>query len=591
MTTNITSMITLVFICLSSLAIANHDVPLRNQLWNAPSPYLQQHAKDKVHWQTWSPASLALAKQQRKPILLSIGYYACHWCHVMQQESYQNDAVADLLNEFYIPIKIDRELEPGLDQAMLTYAKSRIGVAGWPLNIYLTPDTRPFDAHVYLDAPSLIARLAANQRTSSAITSTNMVSPTQLNQNKLINKPNSLGFAQSALSQIDPLNGGFVGTRKFPQTPQLLAITHYLRHTPEPELTAWLNHTLSQMTNNGLYDAVNGGFFRYTVDSEWRSPHFEKMLVDNAQLWQLYGQLAQREKSTEWSMIAEQTINFMLTYLYDAHNGAFFTSLSALDKQGHEGGHYLWTLAQLHQKLSPAELALVNQDWQLAYSPSFEAGYLPIWGDHSRTDKPRQAIYERLQQARASVSIDTDRKRLVSYNGMMLSLLSQQLKSQPQLNPITTKLVNFIRQSWQEGKLSQGSYGNKMLAEADFEGYAFAAKGLIDYAIITGDVDASELSIALLQRSKRLFVTDTGFIAQAAVGDFSLPREAAFADTALISPTSVWIEACLQSRQPLLVKQAEQLLKQAHHLMQQSPLEYASLWALYWKWQPFLSFD
>ena len=584
-------LVTMTILFALSSPVTSVATPLVNQMTHAPSPYLQQHAQDKVRWQTWSPTSLALAKQQQKPILLSIGYYACHWCHVMQQESYQNDAVAELLNEFYIPIKIDRELEPGLDQAMLNYAKSLIGVAGWPLNIYLTPDARPFDAHVYLDAPSLTARLTANQRTTSATTATKMVSPTQFSQNQLINQPNPLGFAQSVLSQIDSLNGGFVGTRKFPQTPQLQAIAYHLRYSPNTELTEWLDHTLGQMTNNGLYDAVNGGFFRYTVDSEWRIPHFEKMLVDNAQLWQLYTQLAQREVSTEWRMIAEQTLNFMLTYLYDAQKGAFFTSLSALDNQGHEGGHYLWTLAQLRQQLSPAQLALVNQDWQLAYPPSFDAGYLPIWGDHSRPDKQRQAIYERLQQVRASVSIDADRKRLVSYNGMMLSLLSQQLKSQPNLNPITTKLVNFIRQAWQEGKLSQGSYSNKILTEADLEGYAFAAKGLIDYAIITGDGDASELSIALLQRSKTLFVNDAGFIAQAAIGDFSLPREVAFADTALISPTSIWIEACLQSRQPLLVKQAEQLLKQAIPLMQQSPLEYASLWSLYGRWRPFLQLN
>ena len=584
-------LVTMTILFALSSPVTSVATPLVNQMTHAPSPYLQQHAQDKVRWQTWSPTSLALAKQQQKPILLSIGYYACHWCHVMQQESYQNDAVADLLNEFYIPIKIDRELEPGLDQAMLNYAKSLIGVAGWPLNIYLTPDARPFDAHVYLDAPSLTARLTANQRTTSATTATKMVSPTQFSQNQLINQPNPLGFAQSVLSQIDSLNGGFVGTRKFPQTPQLQAIAYHLRYSPNTELTEWLDHTLGQMTNNGLYDAVNGGFFRYTVDSEWRIPHFEKMLVDNAQLWQLYSQLARREGSTEWRMIAEQTLNFMLTYLYDAQKGAFFTSLSALDNQGHEGGHYLWTLAQLRQQLSPAQLALVNQDWQLAYPPSFDAGYLPIWGDHSRPDKQRQAIYERLQQVRASVSIDADRKRLVSYNGMMLSLLSQQLKSQPNLNPITTKLVNFIRQAWQEGKLSQGSYSNKILTEADLEGYAFAAKGLIDYAIITGDGDASELSIALLQRSKTLFVNDAGFIAQAAIGDFSLPREVAFADTALISPTSIWIEACLQSRQPLLVKQAEQLLKQAIPLMQQSPLEYASLWSLYGRWRPFLQLN
>lgn len=583
--------VALLLASLLNMAQASSTSPLVNQMAQAPSPYLQQHAQDKVHWQTWSPASLALAKQQQKPILLSIGYFACHWCHVMQQESYQNDAVAELLNTFYIPIKIDRELEPGLDQAMLNYAKSHIGVAGWPLNIYLTADARPFDAHVYLDASSLTARLKANQQTQLAESSPNRVSPTPISQNRLINHPTPQGFAQAAVSQIDPLNGGFVGTRKFPQTPQLVAIAHYLRHKPAPELSSWLNHTLTQMVNNGLYDAVNGGFFRYTVDSEWRMPHFEKMLVDNAQLWQLYSQLAQKENSSEWGMIAEQTLNFMLTYLYDARQGAFFTSLSALDHLGHEGGHYLWTLPQLRQQLSPTQLALVNDDWQLAYPPSFDAGYLPIWGEHARPDKPRQAIYQRLEQARAAVSIATDKKHLVSYNGLMLSLLSQQLNSQPQLNLITTKLVNFIQQSWQDEKLSQGSYGNKKLAEADLEGYAFAAKGLVDYAIVTGNADASELAIKLLQRSKTLFVTDAGFIAQAAVADFSLPRQTAFADTALISPTSVWLEACMQSIQPQLVKQAKQLLKQALPLMEQSPLDYASLWSVYWRWQTHLKLD
>lgn len=575
-----------------SLPIATNAAPLVNQMANAPSPYLQQHAHDKVHWQKWSPASLALAKQQQKPILLSIGYYACHWCHVMQQESYQNDSVADLLNQFYIPIKIDRELEPGLDQAMLNYAKSLIGVAGWPLNIYLTTDARPFDAHVYLDAASLTTRLANNQRSNPALTMNTSTPSRNLTQDELSNRAPLQSFIQSALAQIDTLNGGFIGTRKFPQAPQLQAIIAYLQHTPNTTLQQWLSHTLNQMVNNGLYDTVNGGFFRYTVDSEWRIPHFEKMLVDNAQLWQLYTQLGQRQHSAEWTIIAEQTLHFMLTRLYDTHKGAFFTSLSALDDAGNEGGHYVWTHTQLRQQLSPAQLALVKQDWQLAYSPSFDLGYLPIWGDHPRPNLQRQLIYERLKQARSSVIIGTDRKLLLSYNGMMLSLLSQQLKSQPQLlQPITKKLLAFIRHAWQEGKLSQGSYANKTLGDADFEGYAFAAKGLLDYAIISGDVDASELAIALLQRSKALFVNDAGFIAQAAVGDFSLPRQVAFADTALTAPTSLWIEACLQSRQPSLVKQAQHLLKQALPVMQQSPLAYASLWSLYWKWQPVLTLD
>lgn len=570
--------------------LAHGAKSLTNQMNQGPSPYLQQHAHDKVHWQNWSPASLALAKQQQKPILLSIGYFACHWCHVMQQESYQNQAVADLLNQFYIPIKIDRELQPGLDQTMLNYAKSHIGVAGWPLNIYLTPDARPYDAHVYLDNASLISRLTLNQQTHLS-TAVPHASTTPFSSYSFSNHPNSRLFLQSALSEIDPLNGGFIGTRKFPHTPKLQAIAHYLRNSSNKELSEWLFLTLRQMMNYGLYDPVQGGFYRYTIDSEWQIPHFEKMLIDNAQLWHLSTQLGQQEGASSWKLMAEQTLSFMITHLYDDKKGAFFTSLSALDHLGQEGGHYLWSLAQLGQYLSPAQLALVNQDWQLDYPPNFDLGYLPVWGDHARLDKHRQAIFERLKEVRSSIDFATDRKLLISYNGMMLSFLSQQLISQPQLKHIAKQLLSFIQQAWQQGKLSQGSYGNKMLTEADFEGYAFAAKGLIDYAMVSGDADANELAIALLQRSKTLFLTDAGFIAQAAVGEFSLPREAVFADTALISPTSVWLEACLQSRQPMLVKQAEQRLKQAFPLMQQSPLEYASLWVIYWKWQRFLTFN
>jgi len=575
---------TILFALSSTLTLA--AIPLVNQMTHAPSPYLQQHAQDKVQWQTWSPESLTLAKQQQKPILLSIGYYACHWCHVMQQESYQNNAVANLVNQFYIPIKIDRELHPGLDQAMLNYAKSLIGVAGWPLNIYLTPDARPFDAHVYLDAASLTTRLNQNK---ASYAGTNITLPIPKLQKNMNTKINDEVFLSAALAQIDTINLGFVGTRKFPQTPQLWAINHYLERRSQAELQAWLTNTLTEMVNHGLYDAVNGGFFRYTVDSEWKMPHFEKMLIDNAQLWQVYVHLSQLTPSNEWDIIAEQTLEFMLTRLYDAPKGAFFTSLSALDNNGQEGGHYLWSKKDLYQYLSDKDLLLVKPIWQLAYPPSFDLGYLPIWGEHARPNPHRQAIMNRLKQLRSSEPIGTDRKLLVSYNGLMLSILSQQLKQQPKLKPITQRLVTFLQEAWKDNQLSQGVYLNKRLTEADLEGYAFAAKGLLDYSLTTGDANASELAIALLKRSEQLFVNDQGFMAHAAVGDFSLPRQLAFADTALTSPSSAWIEASLQSREAKLTKRAKQQLNNALPLMQASPLEYASLWTIYWKWQPFLN--
>lgn len=564
---------------------ASASTTLSNQMSNAPSPYLQQHANDKVHWQTWSSNSLALAKQQQRPILLSIGYFACHWCHVMQQESYQNPAVAARLNQHYIPIKVDRELEPGLDQAMLNYAKSHIGVAGWPLNIYLTPDARPFDAHVYLDATALSARLDKNQAQHSSVKTMNITPKTE---QLLSAKLDSDTFLQAALAQIDTTHGGFMGTRKFPQTPRLQAIATYLQYHPNPELAKWLTETLAQMVNHGLYDAVNGGFFRYTVDSEWRIPHFEKMLVDNAQLWQLYAQLSHSTASPNWTIVAEQTLEFMLTHLYDTEKGAFFSSLSALDNQGQEGGHYLWTTTQLNQHLSAKQLYLVKTDWQLAYPPPFDLGYLPIWGEHTRPNPARQAIMKQLKQARSTTTIAADRKQLASYNGLMLSVLSQQLRQQPTLKPVAQKLATFLQSAWQEGKLSQGNFNHRWLAEADLESYAFAAKGLLDYALITGDADASSRAIEFLKRSEQLFINEAGFIAQAAIGEFNLPRQPVFADSALISATSVWLEASLQSRHPKLVNTAERLLLQAQPLMQQSPLEYASLWRLYWRWQTFL---
>jgi uncharacterized protein YyaL (SSP411 family) len=215
-------------------------------------------------------------------------------------------------------------------------------------------------------------------------------------------------------------------------------------------------------------------------------------------------------------------------------------------------------------------------------------GYLPVWGDHSRPNHEREAIAHQLQAARSAIDIGTDKKKLVSYNGLMLSALSQSLRQQPNLKPIADHLARFISQSWQSGRLSQGAFINKPLAEADLEGYAFAAKGLLDYAIATGDADASELAIDLLNRSQELFVSDSGFIAQAATDTFTLPRQVAFTDNALTAATSVWIEASLSSRDRRLVKIAQQRLQQALPVMQDHPFEYASLWSLYWKWKDWI---
>ena len=281
-------------------ALGSQAQPLKNSLGNHPSPYLAMHGQDPVAWQQWGPKVFERARRENKLVFVSIGYFSCHWCHVMQRESYRNPEIARFINRHYIPVKVDRELRPALDTRLIEFVQQTRGYSGWPLNVFVTPEGYPLVGLVYLPPKNFLNLL------------TNLDRQWQQKRNELKRLARQYGentgkpvrsdgpdfrmrvreyyglFIAEALSLGDDMAGGFGKQNKFPQSPQLLALLRAYELKPDKRVERFLRLTLDQMANRGLHDMLRGGFYRYVVDPSWDIPHFEKMLYDNAQLVEVY---------------------------------------------------------------------------------------------------------------------------------------------------------------------------------------------------------------------------------------------------------------------------------------------------------------
>lgn len=550
---------------------------LSNRLALAPSPYLQAHATDPVAWQSWDESALALAQRLNRPMLVSLGYFACHWCHVMQQESYVRHDVAGVLNGRFVPVKVDRELEPALDADLLAFARTRTGAAGWPLHVLMTPEGLPFDAFVYLPPDQLMARLqqqaqrwerdapAVRAQAGFVVADAGRVQPTPVSpaqQQRL-----TRALVQEAMARADELRGGFDGVRKFPQTPTLWALLQLVAQTPADHapLVAWLKQTLDAMMQGGLMDVVHGGFFRYTVDPDWQQPHFEKMLADNALLVRLYWRAARVLGVPVYEQVARHALNGLLAQLADARGGVA-SSVSALDAQGREGGGYVWSGAAL----AAAGLSGAQTEWAL----QAEGGWLPTLSRRSLDDD----LWLRLRQVRPSSGHGVDDKRLSGLNGLLLSALAEMSLHEPAWRGVTTELAAFVGSTvWRDGVLTKGRWGEDWLDAADLEASVYVAQGLLDYAIWQGQVEAGEQAVALLRQVWAQFVTDEGVALSAPVGGFSLPRRWVQADGATPAALAVLVSASLRTGQADLRARAQTLLAQAWPWLEDSPLAHVGM--------------
>jgi len=295
-----------------------------NKLASESSPYLLQHAYNPVQWYPWGEAALQKAKAENKPIIISIGYASCHWCHVMEEESFEDETVAEIMNEYFVSIKVDREERPDIDQIYVDVSQLMTGSAGWPLNIIAMPDTKPFFAGTYFPKEQWITILEKTidlykkDREKLAGIATKITSGVK-SISQVINVEEELQFTVDQSDQtlevwkstFDLKNGGYDRDMKFPMPGSILTLLEYAAVKESPEIDRWIKLTLDQIARGGIYDHLGGGFARYTVDREWKVPHFEKMLYDNAQLVSLFSKAYQRYGSPLYKRVAVETIDFL----------------------------------------------------------------------------------------------------------------------------------------------------------------------------------------------------------------------------------------------------------------------------------------
>ena len=503
---------------------------MSNKLQSETSPYLLQHASNPVDWYPWGEQALKLAKELDKPILLSIGYSACHWCHVMAHESFEDDAVAAVMNAHFINIKVDREERPDIDQIYQT-AHSMLSQksGGWPLTVFLTPDQQPYFTGTYFPKTpryqlpgfaDLIPRVAAfyhQKKDDLAVQNAQLADALK----RTIPAPSStLSASQDTLklaftsleSSFDFENGGFGSAPKFPNPADITLLLHQAK-AGNKAAEAMALQMLSAMANGGIYDQIGGGFCRYSVDERWNIPHFEKMLYDNGQLLFLYCDGWQLNKNPRYQKMVEETVAWLVREMRDK-SGAFYSSLDAdsMDSHGHseEGAFYVWQPDELKALLTPEEFVVASICLGFDRAANFESQawnpYLVRPAEHDESDLFLSAQKKLFTAREKRARPGRDDKILTSWNALAIKGLARagHVFNRPDWIKLAQNAADFIRNNmWQDGQLlatckndgsdnANNSYRAHLNAYLD--DYAFLLDALIE--CLQADYRAIDLSFA-----------------------------------------------------------------------------------------------
>ncbi|TDV47041.1 thioredoxin domain-containing protein [Actinophytocola oryzae] len=412
---------------------------MANRLANATSPYLLQHADNPVDWWQWSPEAFEEARRRDVPILLSVGYAACHWCHVMAHESFENPEIAAVMNEKFVNIKVDREERPDVDAVYMTATQAMTGQGGWPMTCFLTPAGEPFQCGTYYPPtprpgmpsfPQLLAAVDdawqtrdAEVRDAGGRIVEELRKQTAALPQSTVDEQVLSSSAASVLGDYDRRNGGFGGAPKFPPSMVLEFLLRHHERTGSVESLSIVTETAHAMANGGIYDQLDGGFARYSVDAGWVVPHFEKMLYDNALLLRLYTRLALRTGEPRFRAVAEETADFLLNRLR-TEAGGFAASLDA-DTEGVEGLTYAWTPEQLTEVLGEEDGAAAARWFGVTASGTFEEGASTLQRksevDERFDDVRRKLLDSRLTRPQPA----RDDKVITAWNGLAIGALAQ----------------------------------------------------------------------------------------------------------------------------------------------------------------------
>jgi uncharacterized protein len=501
----------------------------QNQLSGETSPYLLQHAHNPVAWHPWGPEALRRAREEQKPVFLSIGYSACHWCHVMERESFENPAIAALMNERYVNIKVDREERPDIDEIYMKAVTALTGSGGWPLSVFLTPELKPFYGATYLPPerrygrpsfPDVLTALAQawNEQRQAVVDQAEQLTAAIAAESRTDLRgeldADLLPRAHAALLQsVDTTWGGFGTAPKFPHSGDIRLLLRGAARDPE-QRGARLDAatlTLDRMASGGIYDQLGGGFHRYSTDDRWCIPHFEKMLYDNALLIVAYLDAHLLTGRADFARVARETCDWALTEMVTPEGG--FASAQDADSEGEEGRFFAWTPQQLGDVLGERLGAWAAAYFDVTDAGNFEHGKSALWRprpaeavaaelgvDVARLESEMKAARAKLLAARsARVHPATDDKVLVAWNGLMISALASahQVLDEPRYREAAQRAARYVLGEMRQpdGRLFATARSGHAHINACLDDYVFLVQGLID--LYESDFDEAWLRHAL----------------------------------------------------------------------------------------------
>jgi len=525
-----------------------------NRLAREKSPYLLQHQFNPVDWYAWGPEAFEKARQENKPIFLSIGYSTCHWCHVMERESFEKEQLAEFLNQHFISIKVDREERPDVDKIYMTFVQATTGQGGWPLNVFLTPDLKPFFGGTYFPPderhgrPSFLSllqqiqQLWQNRRGALANSAADIharleqATATNGRLSEIVLSAESVRHAGAAFKQsYDARHGGFGGAPKFPQPSQPQFLLRYAKRFKDAEATKMVLQTCERMAAGGIHDQLGGGFSRYSVDAEWLIPHFEKMLYDNAQLAQLYLDAWLVSGQARHAESARDILDYVLRDMTHPEGG--FYSAEDADSEGHEGKFYCWTRAELSSLLSPEQFKLAVRYFGITEKGNFvdHSHPTPLLNQNvlsivdpklSQAEKTLlAAVKKKMFETRAQrVRPHLDDKVLASWNGLMLGAMARAyaILADEKYRAAAEKNLAFLQTRLWDAK-TQTLYHRWRDGERDhvqlLDGYASLLSGVIDLYEATLDPRHLEFALALAQTTlSQFYDAENGGFWQSASG-------------------------------------------------------------------------
>jgi uncharacterized protein YyaL (SSP411 family) len=507
--------------------MSTRDSRPTNRLGAETSPYLLQHAHNPVDWHPWGPEAVERAKAEKKPIFLSVGYSACHWCHVMERESFENEAIAELMNKGFVNVKVDREERPDIDDIYMKAVQSMTGSGGWPMSVFLTPDLEPFFGGTYFPPRGAYGRpgfadvLAGLSRAWSEDRA-NVVRQGQRMAQRIAEEgrfdaraelhAGVLDRSLAALQEnFDPVWGGFGGAPKFPHALDLRILMRHWKRTRDATALHMATSTLDRMAEGGMFDQLGGGFHRYSTDERWLIPHFEKMLYDNALLVPAYLEAFLVEEQARHADVARACCDWVLREM--ATEGGGFASSQDADSEGEEGKFFAWTPSELSAVLGARHGAWAAAWFGVTEEGNFEHGKSALWrhdpaeevarglgvGIHELETAMKDARRRLFEAREARVHPGRDDKVLAAWNGLMISALAQahQVLDEPRYLDAGREAARFVLTSMRQsdGRLFATARNGHAHLNAYLDDYAFMIQALID--LYESDFDEHWLEEAL----------------------------------------------------------------------------------------------